>query len=66
MGNPFSAIVRPQTYVNALYLLLSFPLGIAYFVCSLTHCLILRRRSVQRSDCSLERGVRPKHTFQTG
>ena len=32
MGNPLSVITRPQTYVNALYLLLSFPLGIAYFV----------------------------------
>ena len=32
MSNPLSVITRPQTYVNALYLLLSFPLGIAYFV----------------------------------
>lgn len=28
----FSVVVRPQTYLNLLYLLLSFPLGIAYFV----------------------------------
>ena len=28
----FSVVVRPQTYLNILYLLLSFPLGIAYFV----------------------------------
>ena len=32
MGNPLSVITRQQTYVNVLYLLLSFPLGIAYFV----------------------------------
>ena len=32
MGNPLSVIARQQTYVNLLYLLLSFPLGIAYFV----------------------------------
>ena len=32
MGNPLSVIRRQQTYLNALYLLLSFPLGIAYFV----------------------------------
>ena len=32
MGNPLSVIIRQQTYVNALYLLLSFPLGLAYFV----------------------------------
>ena len=32
MGNPLSVIKRQQTYLNALYLLLSFPLGIAYFV----------------------------------
>ena len=28
----FGVIVRPQSYVNVFYLLLSFPLGIAYFV----------------------------------
>lgn len=28
----FGALVRPQTYLNLLYLLLSFPLGIFYFV----------------------------------
>ena len=28
----FSVAVRPQTYLNVSYLLLSFPLGIAYFV----------------------------------
>ena len=28
----FSVVVRPQTYLNIFYLLLSFPLGIAYFV----------------------------------
>ena len=32
MGNFLSVIARQQTYVNTLYLLLSFPLGIAYFV----------------------------------
>ncbi len=32
MGNPLSVITRQQTYLNALYLLLSFPLGVAYFV----------------------------------
>lgn len=32
MGNLLSVIVRPQTYINILYLLISFPLGIAYFV----------------------------------
>ncbi len=32
MGNPHSVITRQQTYVNVLYLLLSFPLGIGYFV----------------------------------
>ena len=32
MGNSFSVIVRKQTYLNGIYLLLSFPLGIAYFV----------------------------------
>lgn len=28
----FRAVVEPQSYLNALYLLLSFPLGIFYFV----------------------------------
>ena len=28
----FGAFVRPQTYLNVLYLLLAFPLGLAYFV----------------------------------
>lgn len=28
----FSVIIEPQTYLNLLYLLLSFPLGIGYFV----------------------------------
>ena len=28
----FSVVSRPQTYLNIFYLLLSFPLGIAYFV----------------------------------
>ena len=32
MGNPLSVITRQQTYLSALYLLLSFPLGVAYFV----------------------------------
>lgn len=32
MGNPLSVIGHQQTYLNAFYLLLSFPLGIAYFV----------------------------------
>ncbi|GAP14808.1 putative sensor [Longilinea arvoryzae] len=30
--NYFGVIVRPQTYLNMLYLFLSFPLGIFYFV----------------------------------
>ena len=32
LGAVVGVIRRPQTYVNVLYLLLSFPLGIAYFV----------------------------------
>ena len=32
ISNVFNVARRPQTYVNAFYLLLSFPLGIAYFV----------------------------------
>ncbi len=32
MGRVLYVIKRPRTYVNILYLLLSFPLGIAYFV----------------------------------
>jgi hypothetical protein len=32
IGSPLSAVGRFQTYVNALYLLLSFPLGVFYFV----------------------------------
>ncbi len=28
----FSVVIEPQSYLNILYLLLSFPLGIAYFV----------------------------------
>lgn len=32
MSNVFNVVKRPQTYVNVFYLLLSFPLGIAYFV----------------------------------
>jgi hypothetical protein len=32
----FGAVVRPQTYRNLLYLLISFPLGILYFVTMIT------------------------------
>lgn len=32
----FGAVVRPQTYRNLLYLLISFPLGIFYFVTMIT------------------------------
>ncbi len=32
----FGAVLRPQTYRHLLYLLLSFPLGIVYFVTMLT------------------------------
>ena len=32
IGNPLSVIGRPQSYINAFYLLITFPLGIAYFV----------------------------------
>ena len=32
LGRFFRVVVDPQSYVNILYLLLSFPLGIAYFV----------------------------------
>ena len=28
----FGVIAEPQSYINILYLLLAFPLGIAYFV----------------------------------
>ncbi len=28
----FGVIARPQSYINIFYLLLAFPLGIAYFV----------------------------------
>ena len=28
----YGVFVKPQTYLNILYLLLAFPLGIAYFV----------------------------------
>ncbi len=30
--NIFGVYFRPQTYLNLLYLLLAFPLGLAYFV----------------------------------
>jgi len=32
-GQFFGVVARPQTYLNLLYLLLSFPLGLVYFIC---------------------------------
>ncbi len=32
MSNVFGVYLKPQTYLNTLYLLFSFPLGIGYFV----------------------------------
>ena len=32
LGAVFGVFIRPQTYLNLVYLILSFPLGIAYFV----------------------------------
>ncbi len=32
LGTVFGVFVRPQTYLNLVYLYLAFPLGIAYFV----------------------------------
>jgi hypothetical protein len=36
IGRFFSVYIQPKTYLNLLYLLLSFPLGLAYFVLIVT------------------------------
>lgn len=36
MRKYFEVVIRPQTYVNLVYLLLSFPLGILYFIFLIT------------------------------
>jgi hypothetical protein len=39
-GRFFGIVIRPRTYLEALYLLLAFPLGLAYFVVLTTGLLL--------------------------